>query len=621
MECAENKGQEFSSRATFKVMFFAPIFLFALQQPTYPEGAGVRKSLTVSEIAWLATQPKSGPLRATAPPFGPVHCTAEYEPQEGILMAWEGTNGQNLILAQMAAEITTVGNAKVWCVVDNQSEAASASSSIAAQGADMSRVETVVVQTDSIWIRDYGPRYIYEGEVRSIIDHKYNRPRNKDNAFNRFFNEHRGQARYNHGLTHGGGNFHLSALEDGYLTELILNENGSHTASEIQSLFLDFQNLVITLLDPFPTSVDSTQHLDMWMQIVSDDKVIISDWPAQSGSTQDQICDATATMMAAKGYQVFRIPARKTSGWNGAHYTYTNAVMCNDLVLIPEYSDSAVSSYNSQAFSTWQAACPNKTIIPINSDAVVSYAGVLHCITSHVPAHLGGNRPTAYLVAPNEGSFAAGDTIDIQWLSDDRGLVQFADVEISADGGTTWNSIAQNLPAASSHSWTVPNQLNSSQGLIRILVQNDLGENGSDASDQLLTFGSGSGNQAALIPYGVGKPGSQGVPALTASANPVLGTSLQLELSQALPQGQGWFLYGTATDTLPFDGATVLVQYTKTYPFQTDGNGIASLLGQVPNQSNLAGFSIYWQAWIQNDPMASGQGWSCSNGLEMRLGY
>ncbi len=603
-------------------MLLASTLLFALQQqPTYPEGAGVPKSLTADEITWLAAQPKNGPLHATAPPSGPVHCTAEYEPQEGILIAWEGTNGQNLILAQMAAQITTIGNAKVWCAVDNQSEATSALNSIAAQGADMTQVEAVVVQTDSIWIRDYGPRYIYEGEVRSIIDHKYNRPRNNDNAFNRFFNEYRGQARYNHGLTHGGGNFQLGALEDGYLTKLILSENGSQTSSEIQSLFLAFQNLVVTLLDPFPTNVDSTQHLDMWMQIVSDNQVIISDWPTQSGSTQDQICDSTASLMAAKGYQVFRIPAQKTSGWSGAHYTYTNAVMCNDLVLIPEYSNSAISGYNSQALSVWQAACPNKTIVTINSDAVVTYAGVLHCITSHVPAHLGGNNPTAYLVSPNEGTFPAGDSVEIQWLSDDRGLVQFADVEYSADGGTTWNTIAQNLPAASSHTWVIPNQLDSSQGLVRVLVQNDLGQNGSDASNQLLTFGNGGGNQAALIPYGTGKSGSQGIPTLTASADPVLGSSLQLELSNALPQGQGWFIYGTEKDTLPFDGATVLVQYTDTYPLQADANGQAFLSGQVPNRSNLAGRSVYWQVWIRNDPQASGRGWSCSNGLEMRLGY
>jgi len=604
-------------------MLLPSLLLLTIAQspPTYPEGVGVSKSLTLAEQNWLATQPKSGPLQATAPPSGPVHCVAEYAPQDGILIAWEGTSGQNTILAKMAAAITTTGNAKVWCVVDNQSEGNSASNSIANRGADMSRVEIVVATTDTIWIRDYGPRYVFQGEVRSIIDHKYNRPRNNDNAFNRFFRDYRGQAHYNHGLTHGGGNFHLDALRDGYLTKLILNENPTLSSAAIHEIFADFQNLDCTFLDPFPTSVDSTQHLDMWMQIVADDKVIISEWPTQAGSTQAQICDATAAMMTAKGYQVFRIPARRTNGGGGAHYTFTNGVMCNNLVLIPEYSNSAVSGYNAQAVAVWQAACPGKTIQVINSDAVVGYAGVLHCITSHVPKHLGGDNPTAYLVGPNEGQFDVGESVEIAWLSDDTGLVISADLEYSVDGGANWIAMASGLEAAGNYAWTVPN-VNTSLGRVRVVVKNGASLEGGDICDADLIFGSGGGgNDAALISYGAGKAGSGGVPALWASANPVLGTTIQLELSQAMAGGQGWFIYGTADDYRPFDGAHILVNYSRNFAFQADQNGTASLSGRVPNNQALLGLSVYWQAWIKNDPAASGQGWACSNGLEMRLGF
>ena len=43
--------------------------------------------------------------------------------------------------------------------------------SLAAGGVNMSRVNFVVRTTDTIWIRDYGPRYIYQGGCRAIVDH------------------------------------------------------------------------------------------------------------------------------------------------------------------------------------------------------------------------------------------------------------------------------------------------------------------------------------------------------------------------------------------------------------------------------------------------------------------
>ena len=227
----------------------------------------------------------------------------------------------------------------------------------------------VIATTDSIWMRDYGPRYVYQGDVRSVIDHTYNRPRPWDNQFPSFFAGHRGQPLYEHTLTHGGGNFHLDALGDSYMTRLINNENPGMTEQQIHGVFEDYQNLDTTFFNPFPTNVDATQHIDMWMQVFDDDKVMISDWPTQPGSTQDQICDSAASTMAGLGYTVFRIPAIQASG---THYTYTNVVMCNDLVIVPSYTHIAVSGYNSQARNTWVNACPGKTVVQVNSEPIVT---------------------------------------------------------------------------------------------------------------------------------------------------------------------------------------------------------------------------------------------------------
>lgn len=290
-------------------------------QLIYPQGADIPRYLTPVERAyWLANPITGGADAVTPPPTGPVHCAAEYEPMEGIVIAWEGGATLQGILAQMAALITNEGNSRVYVGCDNATVQNAAATTLAAAGVNMSRVVFMQRTLDSIWMRDYGPRYIYEGDCRAIVDHKYNRPRPNDDVFPPFFAAFKKHAIYELGwqgntLIHGGGNFHLDALGRGYATRLVVNENNppftsyTYPEPEINNTWLNYQNLNIQLFDPFPTSIDLTQHLDMWMQIVADDRVIISDWPNNPGSIQDNICDNAAAYMAGQGYTVFRVPA------------------------------------------------------------------------------------------------------------------------------------------------------------------------------------------------------------------------------------------------------------------------------------------------------------------------
>ncbi|MCP4093044.1 MAG: hypothetical protein GY747_06295 [Planctomycetes bacterium] len=586
------------------------------QQPAYPEGSEVPRHLTAAEADWMAANPRGNTRAATAPPSGPVHCAAEYEPMAGILIAWEGSTSWKNILAQMAAEITTTGDADIYCVVDNSSEISSATSSISSQGANMSRVHFPVRGTDSIWIRDYGPRYIFQGDVRAIVDHPYNRPRPNDNLLSSFFSGYMGHAIYEHPLSHGGGNFHLDALGGGYLTRLINNENPGFSEPQIWDVFNDYQNLDVTLFTPFPTNVDSTQHIDMWMQVYGDNKVMISDWPAQSGSTQDNICDNAAIEMAAKGFTVTRIPARHSSG---THYTYTNVVMCNDLVLIPRYTNGTITQYNSQALAAWQAALPGKTIVQIDCQAIVTASGVMHCIVMHVPEHRGGVNPTAYLVTPNGGEIVSpGSSMNIEWISDDDIEATSASLLYSTDGGQIWNSIASGLSPAGSYNWTVPG-IRTNAAMLRVVVSDVAGNTGFDDCD--LPFAIASSNEAAFINYGSGKEGSMGVPQITVSASPVLGSPVTLQVSDVRANSTAKLIRGASTASTPFDGAIALVNYDTVIDINVNGSGIGSMNANVPSAAALAGRSFYWQLWVPNDPGAAGAGWACSNGLRTQLGF
>lgn len=429
----------------------------------YPEGAETPRHLTKDEKRWLSFHPLQVPIRGNVEvPTGDVHCVAEYQPADAIMLAWEGFSS---IVAEMAANITTIGEAKAIIVVDSTSEQSSALSQINSYGGDTSKVEFVVRTTDTVWIRDYGPRYIYENGCRTIVDHTYNRPRPNDNALNSHLASLFKHGYYEIPLIHGGGNFHLNATNYGWATELIVDENPGLTEQAIREYWQEFQNLDVTITEAFPTSVDYTQHIDMWMCWASDTTCVISDWPFDVNSTQDQICDATASTLEFLGYNVVRIPARSESS---THYTYANSVICNDLVLVPSYSNSQISQHNQEAINGWQQACPDKTIVSVPCEDIVGSAGVMHCICMHVPKHSGGEIPTAYLKYPNGGeTLIANQSIQLKWLADDDEGIEQVNIEYSSDSGSTWEMVAQQVPHTGSYNWTVPNQ-NTQFGLIRI---------------------------------------------------------------------------------------------------------------------------------------------------------
>lgn len=468
-------------------------------QIVWPDGYIIPRYETEIEKKYRAMYGDApSPRAATPAPSGPLHCVAEYEPMEGILIAWNGTTtwaaGWQTILAQMGARITTTGSANLYVVVKDAAGQSTAQSALSAQGANMSLVRFVTRTNDTIWIRDYGPRYCYEGSCRVIVDHKYNRARPNDDSFPPYFATYKKNPYYefqnmygNNQLIHGGGNYHLDALGRGYATRLTVNENPTLTEPQIVQVWGTYWGLNHTFFDPFPTSVDSTQHLDMWMQIIDDNKVVISDWPNNAGSTQDNICDAAAVTMAGLGYTVHRVPAFSVSG---THYTYTNVIICNNLVLVPSYTNATVSPSNATALATWQAAMPGKTVVQINCQAIVTSAGVMHCIAMHIPVAIGGANPTAYLKNYRGGEvLTPGQQITVNWISDDDVSTLNADLLLSTDGGATWpTTIAAATADDGSEAWTVPSIPCTSHARLRVVVRDGDGNTGSDSSTSDITI-------------------------------------------------------------------------------------------------------------------------------------
>ena len=420
-----------------------------LAQADPPAKAGAKqptslpKYLTPEE----ALLPLPKPSAERDAPTGTVYCPAEYELNEGLLIAWEGYTD---ILEEMTVLITTNDPAAiVYVMVDSSSEESSVYSQLSGAGADMGQVDFVVRTTDTVWIRDYGPRYIHEDGVRAIIDHTYNRPRPSDNALSDYLSTLWSEAEYDIPLTHGGGNFHLFSNGEGFMTDLILDENSSLSEQDVKDYYLEYQNLDVTIYPGFPTSFDSTQHIDMWMLPVGDDKIIIGEYSPSTGQPYT-ITEDAVTDLESRGYTVYRTP-----GWNsgGTHYTYTNAVIMNDQVFVPKFNHAN----DSTALSVFQTAMPGYTFHQIDCSGIIHAAGALHCIVMHRPEHQLGPDPVVNVQTPNGGEvWTIGEEYDIEWSAYDDVAVTSIDIHLSTDSGTSFpHEIATGLANTGVYTWEV----------------------------------------------------------------------------------------------------------------------------------------------------------------------
>ncbi|MCU0866875.1 MAG: hypothetical protein MUC36_24070 [Planctomycetes bacterium] len=120
------------------------------------------------------------------------------------------------------------------------------------------------------------------------------------------------------------------------------------------------------------------------------------------------------------------------------------------------------------------------------------------------------------------------------------------------------------------------------------------------------------------------------VPALTNSALPVLGTSYDVRLAQALPSSQAVLVSGrSSTDfqglplpaPVPFaPGCNILVEPYALNTVATSATGTASYPISVPNTPSLAGFVAYHQ-WVVLDLPANIPGIAVSNASTVTVGY
>lgn len=322
----------------------------------------------------------------TESPDGPVQPVAEFEPMQGVLIAYPFGIPMELIV-----EMSEV--AMVTTIVSSEGQANSVSNLYQSNGVNMDNVDYLIEPHDTYWTRDFGPWFIKEEDKISIINFTYNRPRPDDNIMPVNMANKLGIDYYNMPVIHTGGNYMTDGFSIAAQTELVYEEN-SISNDQVDQYMEDYmgvtQNFVIE--DPLG---DYIKHIDCWAKFLDVDKVLVAEVPESDPRYDDYEAAASyfATRDCAYGYpfEVVRVYAPGDDPYT----PYTNSFILNNKVFLPITG----SQWDDEAIATYEAAMPGYEIVPIldgNQDWINSDA--LHCRTheiadvgmlkiTHIPYH------------------------------------------------------------------------------------------------------------------------------------------------------------------------------------------------------------------------------------------
>jgi len=401
------------------------------------------------------------------PTSGLMASPAEYEPVRGVLFYY-ASNMWPTVVRDLVVGLTADPDHDdiAYVVVPNSYQQTHAINTFVAGGADMSRVEFITQIGNALWIRDYGPHYIFQDGALGIVDSHYYPTRPLDNFIpTAIGDDYFIMPTYDMGLYYSGGNFQPGPNHSAVMSSLV---NADRPASQgctpdlIADLFGRYQGIdTLHIFPQLPYSVDGTGHIDMWMYLVDEDDVIISEFKPGSNPTAISITNNAVPYMENLGFTVHRAPA-----WNAmlqgymTNFTYTNAFRVNDRIFIPTYGqgNAAYLDEDAAALAAWQAAAgPDVEIIEINCYDIIWAAGAIHCIVMQVPRCV-DPVPAVHVIWPDGGELlAAGTTRTIEWVATDTDNAEIPQIDLyyTIYDGDTFEHIATTTDTGH-FDWLVP---------------------------------------------------------------------------------------------------------------------------------------------------------------------
>jgi len=330
------------------------------------------------------------------PPKVAVRTMAEWEEVEYLLVSWTQYPNTLREIVRYAREVCKV---LIIC-----GDSVSVKAFLVAGRVRTKGVSFIHAYPNSVWIRDYGPQSVYMNEVDSLalVDWIYNRARVRDDQLSEIIATHTSlklftttQSPYE--LINIGGNFLTDGMGTAFSSQLVLRENkleglyssSSKNEAEIDRIMQTYMGIERYLKMPM-LPYDRIHHIDMHLKLLDEETLLIGQYPegvADGPHIERNFQELLANEYSSFGspYRVIRIPMPSHEGFypdaKWVNYrTYTNAVLINRLVLVPQYE----CSEDSLALEVYRNALPGYKIIGVDVSQLIQSGGALHCVTQTI---------------------------------------------------------------------------------------------------------------------------------------------------------------------------------------------------------------------------------------------
>ncbi|MBR5781216.1 MAG: agmatine deiminase family protein [Bacteroidales bacterium] len=314
----------------------------------------------------------------TPPPTGEVRFPGEYEPMQAVMIVYP--LGIPVELVKEMAE-----DCKVITIVESYYQS-SAQSEFQSAGVNMDNIEYLNAPTNSYWVRDFGPWYIFDGRKPAIVDNVYNRPRPYDDDIPGHFAEYWDIEMFGMKVVHTGGNMMQDGRGNGVSDDIVITESASQAGVSEEQVYERMKAYLG--IDPYHVTIDPQgdyiAHVDCWGKYLAPDKILLARVPESNPRYPyyEEVADYFATTNCCWGYpyKVYRVDIPGGSVIS----PYTNSLILNKKVLVPMGSNS---TYNEGALNIYRQAMPGYEVIGVANNSYWDgwlNTDALHCRTRGV---------------------------------------------------------------------------------------------------------------------------------------------------------------------------------------------------------------------------------------------
>jgi agmatine deiminase len=311
---------------------------------------------------------------------------AEFSRAYGVYLSWSNDTSLQPILRDIAREVTKDDTLYMALATGQESLATKYFTDNQITMDKVKFISTGSIDL-SLWIRDFGPFYIYEDGLRAITNYYYWYA--EYDTFPHLIADHWDFNCYDGIVMLSGGNFMTDGNGMGFFGSVILTENNTWSEDSLRKNLRQYLGLDSIV---FVRSMqrDGTGHIDMAQKLLNDTLILVGEYvnPGDGYGQNQMILNKNADSLSkmknldGRPFNVVRIPMPPFYQVGTDLYapSYTNSLIINKKVLVPIYGDTLVN-LDTIALNIYKKYMPDYEVIGIMSAEIIKSWGAVHCIT------------------------------------------------------------------------------------------------------------------------------------------------------------------------------------------------------------------------------------------------